>query len=200
MSRETNPRPISDMDMMRALRSLPARLGTPDGLTTALRVLASRERQRVIERQNPADMWMAWMDRLNLAIRNLMRPLALPVAGGVFSAVALFSTWVVPTYPIRAATGVDVPTILFTAAALKGTAPVGVSGAAVVVDIIVDQQGRMVDYTVVHGNEVLLNRNVRRNLESFLLFAKFEPATAFGKPMKGRMRLYLNTNRAEVKG
>jgi hypothetical protein len=77
------------------LRHLPART-PPSGLRTSLRVLASKERQRLISRQ------ISWRDRLNLSITNMMRPLALPLAGGIFSTVALFSICLGPMYSVRA--------------------------------------------------------------------------------------------------
>jgi hypothetical protein len=198
MSRDLGPL-MDEAGMMRALRALPARVPPPD-LTTSLRVLASRERQRTQQHRTLATWWSAWMDRVNLAAQNMMRPFAVPFAGGVFSAVALFSTWVAATYPIRAAAGADVPTMLVTSAMLKGTSPVGASSADVVVEIVIDSRGRMVDYKVVQGAEILLNPSLRRGLENKLLFTQFVPATAFGKPKAGKTTLRLSSNRIDVKG
>ena len=129
-----------------------------------------------------------------------MRPLAFPVAGGVCSAIVLFSTWVVPTYPVRAANSVDVPTILNTVATVKGTAPIGVAGGDIVVDVLVDGQGRMIDYSVVSGTRVEKDEALRRRLDNFLLFTEFVPATSFGQPTVSRLRLTLGSNRVDVKG
>ncbi len=190
----------NDGEMARALRSLPARV-PPPGLTTSLRVLASRERQRAAQRRSLQKFFETSVERLRLTIHNMMRPFAVPFAGGVFSAVALFSIWVVPAYPVRGdKLTVDVPTALSTAAQVKGTSAIGVTGADVVVEIVVDDQGRMVDYTIVEGNTVLMNTSLRRNLENRLLFTKFEPATAFGVPTRGTIRLFFNSSRIDVKG
>lgn len=178
-----------------ALRDLPARV-PPPGLRTSLRVLASRERQRLLGRQGG----VAWRDRFSLFASNLMRPLALPFAGGVFSTVVLFSMWLVPTYPLRGDSTFDVPTILTTEATVKGTAPIGAGGGDVVVDVTIDGQGRMVDYTVVSGRNALNSEALRRNLENMLLFTVFTPATAFGQPTSGKMRLSLRTSHIDVKG
>jgi hypothetical protein len=129
-----------------------------------------------------------------------MRPLALPFAGGVFSTVVLFSMWLVPTYPMRAANGFDVPTILATEATVKGTGPISAAGEAMVVDVTIDGGGRMIDYHVVSGRNVLTNDAVRRNLENMLLFTEFTPATSFGLPTAGRIRLYLDSSHIDVKG
>lgn len=169
----------------------------PPALTTSLRILASRERQRAAERRSMAAFCQAWADRARLAMHNLMRPLALPFAGGVFSAVALFSLWVAPAYPVLAHGGVDVPTGLSTSAAVKFTSPLGMSNADIVVDVLVDEQGRMVEYSVLSGT---LDARSRRNLENALMFTEFIPATAFGRPSFGRVRVWLNSSRIDVKG
>ena len=169
----------------------------PAGLTTSLRIVASRERRRAAERRSLAAFSRAWMDRASLAAHNLMRPFAVPVAGGVFSAFALFSLCVAPAYPVLAYDGVDVPTNLSTAASVKFTSPIGMSNADIVVDVLIDQQGRMLEYSVVRGT---LDAHSRRDLENTLMFTEFVPATAFGQPGVGRMRLWLNSSRVDVKG
>jgi hypothetical protein len=181
---------VSD-DPTQLLRSLPRRL-PPAGLTMKLRVLASREIAR--RKQTFPERVADWLDHVRVTANNMMRPLALPFAGGLFSAVALFSMCVVPTYPLRVATtsNFDVPTMLYTGAAIKGVVPIGVASAGdAVVDVTIDDQGRMVDYTVVSGAAILTNASMRRRLENALLFTEFVPATTFGKPMYCRVRLSL---------
>src|SRR5579862_5880583 len=89
-----------------ALRSLPTRI-PPAELTVALRVIASRERQRFLERRTWGQAIATWRERASLSAGDMMRSLVLPLAGGVSAAVILFSTWLVPTYPIHATSGVD---------------------------------------------------------------------------------------------
>jgi hypothetical protein len=189
----------SDDQMSRALRNLPARV-PPPGLTTRLRVLASQERRRQIENRGWPERYDAWRGRFLLTVNNLMRPLAVPLAGGVFSAVVLFSMWVVPTYPVRADNRVDVPTALATGVTVKGAAPMAMAADDMVVDVTVDNQGRMVDYTIVTGPAVLNDDVLRRRLENLLLFTEFVPATAFGKPTAGKMRLSFGSSHIDVKG
>jgi hypothetical protein len=194
-----NPRSTwSEREVELALRSLPAPVAPP-GLTTALRVLASKERARrkltFFERCAEA------FERMRFAADTMMRPVALPFAGGLFSAVALFSMWVVPTYPLRADHTPDIPTMLTTQAAIKGMVPIGVaSGGEAVVDVTIDDQGRMLDYKVVAGAAILANPTLRRRLENTLLFTEFIPATAFGKPTISRVRVSLGLSHIDVKG
>jgi hypothetical protein len=143
---------------------------------------------------------ITWRDRLNLAVTNLMRPLALPLVGGIFSTVALFSMCVGPMYPVRGDDSSDIPTALTTEAAVKSTAPLAGSCGEVVVDVIVDESGRMVDYKVVSGFNVLTSAQIRRSLENRLIFTTFEPVTQFGHATSGKLRLYFRNSEVDVKG
>jgi hypothetical protein len=186
----------SDRVVSRALQDLPRRV-PPASLSGSLRVIASRERNRVQRGRQ-----QAFLDRARLFFDNLMRPLALPFAGGIFSAVLLFGMCIIPTYPLRGSSTVDVPTTLYTQAAVKQTGPVAATGD-VVVDVTVeplpDGTGRMVDYSIVCGN-VAKDEALRRSLESFLIFTVFQPATALGQPVLGKIRLSLQSSQIDVKG
>jgi hypothetical protein len=112
----------------------------------------------------------------------------------VFSAIVLFSMWVVPTYPLRAKMMVDTPTSLTTSVdvvdVVKSSAGLGLSGS-VLVDVDVDDQGRFVDYQVVSGASEVSDPTTRRRMENLLWFTKFAPATSFGMPMAGKARVLL---------
>jgi hypothetical protein len=191
---------ISDEALSRALQSLPCRV-SPAGLTTSLLVVASRERQRMLGQRTFALRWAGWRDSLSLSMTNLLRPMAIPFAGGVLSAVVLFSMWLVPTYPLRANNAFDIPTMLSTEASIKNAAAVGAANGEIVVDVTVDDQGRMVDYRIVSGQVLMQDQNLRRRLENMLLFTAFIPATSFGQPMAARMRLSLHSlSQIDVKG
>jgi hypothetical protein len=160
----------SDEGLGQALASLPVR-AAPPGLTTSLRVIASRERQRLAGRRTFGGMFARWYDRVSLSVTNVMRPLALPFAGGVFTAVALFSMLLLPTYPVHLEA--DVPTML--------------NVGAVLVDV--DDHGHMMDYTVMSGTEALQDPVLHGQLENLLHFTKFVPATSSGHPRAGKVRI-----------
>jgi hypothetical protein len=130
----------------------------------------------------------------------MMRPLALPFAGGICSAIVLFSLCLGPMYPVRADDSSDIPTSLTTEAAVKSTMPLAGSCGEVVVDVIVDETGRMVDYKVVSGFNVLTSAEIRRSLENRLIFTTFEPGRQFGHAMSGKLRLYFRNSEVDVKG
>jgi hypothetical protein len=169
-------------------------LRPPAGLNSSLRVLASRELQHRVQ-------GLTRMDRVRLFIDNLMRPLALPFAGGVFSAVILFSMWVVPSYPVRAASTSDIPISVTTAAAVRRMAPIATTaGEDVVVDVAIDGDGRMIDYSIVSG-DVSNDGALRRSIEGFLLLTSFTPATgSFGQPVAAKLRLTLRSSHIDVIG
>lgn len=193
MKRQVGEEHASREVVSMVLRSLPPRV-PPTGLATSLRVIASRERQRLIERRSLSRLFAAWLDRSRLTVQDMLRPLMLPATGGLFSAVVLFSMWVVPTYPLRAKTAIDIPTSLTTSVdvvdVVKGSGAAGLTGS-VLVDVEVNDQGRFVDYQVVSGASVVSDPTTRRRLENVLWFTKFSPATTFGMPMAGKVRVLL---------
>ncbi len=183
-------------ELRRKLRSLPKRM-PPADLTTRLRVVASKVRMESFRGASP---WSRWRDRMELSLRDLMRPLAVPAVGGLCSAVFLFST-LVPMFKsafAMSASG-DVPTMLFTEPTLKCTAPVAFTDRDSVVDLQLDDQGRIVNFTIVSapGQQ---SEKVRREIENHLLFTEFWPATTFGRGVAGTIRISFRSSRIDVRG
>jgi anti-sigma factor (TIGR02949 family) len=175
-----------------ALRTLP-QMAVPAALTMRLRVAASKVRTGSVR-----------LDRFQLTWKNLMRPLALPLAGGICSAVVLFSA-LVPTFTSTYAMDKtpsslwDVPTMLATQPMVKCTAPVAFGETEAVVDLTIDEQGRIANYTIVSTGPGQRTEQGRRNIENKLLFLGFWPATAFGKPVAGKVRVSFGSSHVEVR-
>jgi hypothetical protein len=186
-----------------SLRRLPAKT-PPAGLRTSLRVIASRERQRRIDRRDFRSILRLARDQVRLSCEEMVRSIALPFAGGVCSTLVLFSMFVVPAYPLLtqklAQNSLDVPTVLSTESSVKSMAPFSAGDDDIVVDVSVDGQGRMIDYAIVAGASVLAKGDIRRRLENALVFSNFTPATSFGRPMVSKIRLCFHSSRIEVKG
>ena len=177
--------------MREALRSLPQRTPPPD-LVVRLRVAASKAR---------VNRFHGWRERFRLSLGSLMRPLALPAAGGLCSAVFLFST-LVPTF--RAAFAMDnspgdVPTMLTTEPTLKAMAPVAFFNGDAVVDLKIDDRGRIVNYSIV-GAPGAASDQLRHSIENSLLFTEFWPATNFGRPIAGTIRISFRSSHIDVRG
>lgn len=163
----------------------------PPHLTSMLSVMASQERKRRLVRMHP---FRHYSDRFRLWLENLMRPLALPLAGGLISAMLLFGM-LVPTFTFhRNLSSNDVPVALFTEPAVKAQNSLGLPDDDLVVEVMLDWQGRVIDYTIIQGPS--LNSEQRRAIENKLLFMEFTPATAFGVSTVGK--LYLSFNRTNV--
>lgn len=179
-----------------ALRSLPHRT-PPAELTVRLRVSASHERARNTGRKSRAGFSF---DRLGLALDNLMKSLALPAAGGLCAAILLFMI-LIPTFSgaFYMGTAIDVPTGLSTGPAVKSLAPIGFQYGDAEVDLRIDEQGRIINYSIVGGQGIEKDA-LRRSIENNLLFTQFTPATAFGIPITSTLRLSFSSSRIDVKG
>jgi hypothetical protein len=184
--------------LRQAVGSLPRRI-PPSDLTLRLRVVASKART---ELRGPG-RWTRFRNRLSLALENLMRPLALPAAGGLCSAIFLFSALVptfMPTYAMaRTASLWDPPTMLITEPMVKYMAPIAFGGDAVV-DVNIDDHGCIIGYSIVSSTGPD-NEQLRRSIENHLVFTEFWPATAFGVPVAGTIRIsYRSPAGIDVKG
>lgn len=189
---------VQRLQQLARVRAMLAKLphaAPPPQVTAALRVMASRQRAKVVARRSAAAYWSG---RLRLFVDNLMRPLALPFAGGLVSAMALFSM-LVPNIRIQADPRInDTPiAFIYTDPTVKEQAPYEVSYATdVTVEVIVDGEGRAVDYFVPDG--VPVTEQLRRQIVSNLLWTQFTPATAYGRPTLGRMFLSFTHTKFEV--
>jgi len=164
------------------LRSLPE-APVPGRLRTQLQVLASRERARWNSTKTVPLALHAWAVNIKLAADNLMRPLALPFAGGLVSAILLFSL-LVPTLGFRPTILNDVPTGFYTAATLVEVAPLGIHGDETVVELYVDAKGQATDYSVQQGK---VSPEMQADLTKMMFFSRFTPATWFGQPTNGKV-------------
>lgn len=177
------------------LRSLSPK-PVPQRLQTQLRVLASRERAHWHANKTVPDAMRNWAANMKLAADNLMRPLALPLAGGLASALLLFSV-VVPTLGFRPAVRNDVPTGLYTAATLVEVSPVGVGNDETVVELFVDAKGQATDYSVQRG---VVSPALQADINHMMFSARFTPATWFGQPTNGKVLVSFRRVHYDVRG
>jgi len=81
---------MSTLQTQRAILRKMAQTPVPADLSARLRVLASHERERQLARVNIGERVRRMAAKIDLAFENLMRPVALPVTGGLVSALLLF--------------------------------------------------------------------------------------------------------------
>jgi anti-sigma factor RsiW len=184
-------------DMKRVMGRM-SQTPVPPVVQTKLRTLAAQERARrltLLSRESRASYWTG---RLRMEFENLMRPIALPFAGGVFAALLAFGMLVpnlsfahhlfsddpavsLATNPDGKVVGVvgEIPRVEAVDASAESAPADGT-----VVDLIIDQHGRVRYYSVVRGE-------LNRDMESIILFSYFTPATFFGQPAWGKVRVSL---------
>ncbi len=154
----------------------------PPELALRLRVAisqaaAQRRRQRfqgmLVRLQNAADAFM------------------LPVTAGLISAVIFFGVLIgFMAVPVQlSAAGDDVPTLLYTPPRLQAmpSSPVLQSASnsePVVVETLVDANGRVQDYRILSGPADA--RRLEPQLNNIMIFTTFRPATTFGVPTPSR--------------
>jgi hypothetical protein len=184
-------------DMKRVMGGM-SRTPVPPDVQVELRALAARERARQLSRLSHGSRLSYWAGRLRMEFDNLMRPLALPFAGGVCAALLAFGMLVpnlsfahhlylddpavaLPTNPDGKVVGVigEIPRVESIDAS-QASAPAD----GTVVELTIDQKGRVRYYSVVRGE-------LTRDMESIILFSYFTPATTFGQPTWGKVRVSL---------
>ncbi|HNY42629.1 MAG TPA: zf-HC2 domain-containing protein [Bryobacteraceae bacterium] len=172
----------------------------PPELILQLRVIASREAARRRTINGFAGRIKAWKAGPALWANNLMRPLAVPAMGGLASAVVLFSMVMTNFQGIVRAHQQDVPTVLYTVASVRSSLDLALGPEEIAVDVFVDEQGRVMDYAFPSGYGRYNTAAIRRGLENSLLFTQFHPATSFGQPTSGWVRVSFRRSEIQVKG
>ena len=176
------------------LRDLPAAT-PPAQVAGRLRVMASHERLRRLNRVDTAARLRHAAGYLKLLGDNLMRPLALPFAGGLASALFLFGM-LVPTLLFQFNFRDDVPTAFYTEPSLMETGGTMDVNTEAVVELTLNERGQVTDYLVARGN---LDRNAENNLlANLVLFSSYSPATLFGQPTSGKVRVLVSQRRSRI--
>jgi len=158
----------------------------PVDLTYRLRVLASHERVRMMAGSN-------WFSTLRFRLNQILRPLAVPAAGGFFASLLAFAI-LVPNFTVRANTSNDVPVGLYTQVSILTPSPFEFNGQDVMLELTIDETGAVSDYSTPGGQ---LSKDQMRAVGNFLLFTSFKAATVFGQPVSSKM--LLNISRIDVR-
>jgi hypothetical protein len=190
----------AEFESMRELRGALRQLDKPElpaRLLVGLRMLAFIDRLRRLSHVSLSARAHRWAGRLQLVFENLMRPMALPFAGGVLSALVMFAM-LVPSLAFPHNFRNDVPLWrLYTDPALEEMNPVD-AGDEIVVEVTIDERGRVQGYVVTQGR---MTPEIENNLENNLvLFSRFAPATVFGQPTWGRVLVSFRRSQISVRG
>jgi anti-sigma factor (TIGR02949 family) len=183
-------------DALRSLNAPPV----PAALSAKLRVIASHERQRLLTRISVAARLREWNSSFQLFLDNLMRPLAFPFAGGLVSSLMIFGL-LVPSLTFQHAFA-DQALFTYADGEVVILAPNGnyesttsdytpriqranltPPDQANVVDLVVDPNGRVSDWSVSRGE-------LTPDLANIIMFGQFNPATQMGVPIPSRVRAF----------
>jgi len=197
----------SAQELRGALRNM-AQPAVPPVLSAKLRVLASHDRARRVARRNFSTRLQHGYDNLRLAFDNLMRPFAVPFTGGILSAVVVFSL-LVPNLSFPHNYG-DEPGMIDIDFTFPDGKVVGATddtlgpetrlepvSASILpgeraIDLVIDEQGQVRDYSVIHGD-------LTPDMINVILLSRFTPATYSGQPTWGSIRVVFPHHRRGVR-
>jgi hypothetical protein len=182
----------------RAILRKMAQAPVPQVLAARLSVLASHERERQLARVNIRERLRRTAAKIDLVFENLMRPVALPVTGGLLSTLLLFGL-MMPSLSFSHQSGGydfstapqgslvanpwdlvdddarDFPRIFASPDQTK-------SDYVNIVNLTIDESGRVVDWSIVRGQ-------VTDEMKDIILFSHFVPATTFGVRTSGTIQV-----------
>jgi len=162
------------------LRHLPV-IRPPALVRTRLQILASRERSRALARQDPAAWLKERASRARLFFDNLLRPFAVPAAGGLLASFLCFGI-LVNNLHVQADWDNDMPLGLYTEVAITEMSPF-CTHRDVMVQLTVDASGNVTDYFVPQGTTT---PEELREIGNLILYSTFTPATRFGQRLSSK--------------
>ena len=189
----------------------------PAALATQLRVLASHERARQLAYASFSSRLRYWADCSSLLFDNLMRPLAVPFAGGILSALLLFGMLVpylsfhhnfaddlqlsTSSPPggrlVESLPGDGAPTWFWTGSSPEpflDSANAATSGDETVLQLVIDETGHVADYSVSRGQ-------LTPEMQSIIMWSRFTPATLNGRSTWGKACVVFHSRaRRHVRG
>jgi anti-sigma factor RsiW len=173
---------------LRTMQQSLAMLGpakAPADLGMKLRLAISHER---------AARKSSWLDSFSVQWENSFRPMLVQVSAGFAGSVVLVGSIMLLLGMVAAPEAVmanDEPLGAITAphylySAANPRAIVTGQDSVIIVEALVNEQGRVYDYNIVSGP---VDTEVQNQIVDQLLLSVFEPASVFGAPVRGRVVL-----------
>ena len=165
------------------LKSVP-QMPVPSLAAMRVKVTASRERSRLLLRRDIATHLKELKARAKLFTDHLLRPFAVPAAGGLLASFLCFGA-IVDALNLRIQQGwSDMPVGLFSSVSIDDLSPFSFPGTDVIVQLTVDEQGRVSDFSVPQGN---VTQSEMQEIGNLVLYSSFHPARAFGQPVASKI-------------
>jgi hypothetical protein len=160
-----------------ALRTIPA-AAPPANLKTALRVIASRERQELM--RTGGSHWLALWEQWKFRMDMLMRPFTIPATGGLLSSVLLFGTLAFTIGTTTRSVSYEVP-VLYESRGDANLVPMELR-SKVILTISLDGNGRIRDYAVGDGSSSVAG-NISRLQYNNIVMPEFPSVLALAHPV-----------------
>jgi hypothetical protein len=172
---------FSSLQETRNMLAMVGRKTAPSDLALRVRLAISREAAMI--RQTPFEM-------LKFRLETALNAFMVPATAGLVSAIVFFGLLIGFFALPSLNNDVPVQTMLYTPPELT-MSPFGLTNSiasdAVVVEAVVDPNGRVQDYKVLSAGPE--NDDVDQQLKNMMIFTMFRPATSFGRPTTGRVVL-----------
>jgi len=170
------------------LRHLPAR-HVPPILNTRLRVLASRERARLLTHRDLGSRLRDLGSNLRLWFDNLLKPFAVPAAGGILASFLCFGVIVDTLHVVPDWTN-DIPIGLYTDVTIDEPSPFTHNGPDVMVQLTVDSDGNVTDYELPQGHNASIEE--MQEIGNLAFFTTFTPAKRLGQAVSSKRLFYIH--------
>jgi putative zinc finger protein len=177
-----------DVYQLRSMRSSLVGLPSPQApvsLKSKLLVLASRERQILVETDGSRwrRVWNSWKFRIN----QLMRPITIPATGGVLSSVLLFSALALTISTTTRQVTYEVP-VVYADRMDANLVPIELRESPVVLTLSLDGRGRITDYEVRNGSAGFVGNAARLQYNNISM-PEFPSVLALPQPTIGDIRI-----------
>ena len=189
---------LASLQTQRAVLRKMAQMPVPADLSARLSVLASHERQRQLARVSIGERVRHLVAKIDLAFDNLMRPVAVPITGGLLSTLLLFSL-MMPSLSFSHQNGGDDFSTVPKGSIVTNPYDQGADDDAAdfpvfaspdqpnsdyvnIVNLTIDESGRVADWSIVRGQ-------LTDEIKSIILLSRFEPATTFGLKTSGTIQV-----------
>jgi hypothetical protein len=184
--RECDRHRVEVNSLATGLKHLPVRR-PPSIVSMRLRVAASRDRSRRLLRLDMAARWKDFRQRARLTFDNLLKPLAVPAAGGLLASFLCFGV-IVDNLHVDPTFSDDMPVGLYRAVTIDELSPFCFQGHDVLVQLSIDRDGNVTDFTVPQEKP---SPDELREIGNLVLYSSFRPARAFGQPVSSKIFLLI---------
>jgi hypothetical protein len=189
---------LASWQTQRAIMRKMSQRPVPDTLAMRLSVLASHERERQLGRVSIREWLRRLSAKIDLAFENLMRPVALPVTGGLISALLSFGL-IMPSlsfshqnggYDLSTAPQGSIVATPWNQGADDDAADFPLFAApdqpksdyVNIVNLTIDESGRVADWSIVRGQ-------LTDEMKTIIILGRFVPATTFGVRTSGTIQV-----------